>query len=92
MQVHWTSPAFRDFAKICDYTDAHFGLFRGRQTAEQISIALDSLEKMPLLGRPGRKQGTRELVLPDLPFLAIYRVRNDRVDLLRILHGAQRWP
>jgi toxin ParE1/3/4 len=35
---------------------------------------------------------TRELVFPDLPFLAVYRVREDVIEINRILHGAQKWP
>jgi plasmid stabilization system protein ParE len=26
------------------------------------------------------------------PFLAIYRVRKDVIEIARILHGAQKWP
>jgi plasmid stabilization system protein ParE len=44
------------------------------------------------LGGPGKKAGTRELVIASLPYLAVYRVHENVVELLRILHGAQRWP
>jgi plasmid stabilization system protein ParE len=46
----------------------------------------------PELGRPGRKAATRELILTGLPYLAIYRLRNNAIEILRILHGAQVWP
>jgi toxin ParE1/3/4 len=36
-------------------------------------------------------EGTRELVFAGLPFLAVYEVAEE-VQVLRILHGAQRWP
>jgi plasmid stabilization system protein ParE len=44
------------------------------------------------MGRPGRVAGTRELALAPLPFIVVYRVREYRVEIARILHGAQRWP
>jgi len=44
------------------------------------------------VGRTGQKKGTREMVIPGLPFLAVYRVRDELVEIIRILHGAQRWP
>ena len=50
------------------------------------------LEAFPHLGRPGRVQGTREIAFPPLPFVAIYEVDDDQIIVLRILHGAQRWP
>jgi len=31
-------------------------------------------------------------VFPDLPFIAIYRIRGDVVEVVRILHGARKWP
>jgi len=42
-------------------------------------------------GRPGRKPGTREITLGSLPVI-IYRVQNEAVEIVRILHGAQQWP
>jgi toxin ParE1/3/4 len=39
-------------------------------------------------------EGTRELPLPPLPFIVIYRVleRADAVEIVNVIHGAQRWP
>jgi toxin ParE1/3/4 len=37
--------------------------------------------------------GTRELVISNTPFIAVYRlVGTERIEVLRLLHGAQRWP
>lgn len=43
-------------------------------------------------GRPGRKEGTRELVLLSLPYIIVYQLTEDTVHIARILHGRQRWP
>ena len=54
--------------------------------------SVGSLEKFPHRGRIGRKAETRELVIPNLPYVAIYRVRGSIVEVIRVLHGAQDWP
>ena len=53
---------------------------------------IDLLARFPEQGRTGRKPDTRELVLGGLPYIAMYRIRKDTVEILRILHGAQIWP
>jgi toxin ParE1/3/4 len=50
------------------------------------------LAQHPLMGREGRVVGTRELVIGGSPFIAVYRVKKTRVEILRLLHGARRWP
>jgi len=50
------------------------------------------LAKFPMQGRAGRIANTRELVLAGLPYLVVYRVSEDEVQILRLLHGAQEWP
>ena len=92
MRLQWTELAKHDLSVICDYTEQHDGAEAGRQLVLRIYDRLSTLSQFPHAGRPGRKRGTRELVFLGLPFLAIYRVREDLVEVIRILHGAQRWP
>jgi toxin ParE1/3/4 len=44
------------------------------------------------MGRPGRVPGTRELVIPKTLFLVPYRLQRNIIQLLRVYHGARRWP
>jgi toxin ParE1/3/4 len=92
MRIRWTQPAARDLTCIGDYTEEHDGPAAARKVALRMSEAVGSLAQFPHLGRPGRKPGTRELVFPGLPFLAVYRVREDVIEIARVLHGAQQWP
>jgi toxin ParE1/3/4 len=46
---------------------------------------------MPNRGRLGRKTGTLEIPVAGLPFLVIYRVGKEAVEIARILHGSQQW-
>lgn len=60
--------------------------------AKQILRAVDLLAAQPELGRPGRVPGTRELVVPDTGFIVPYRVSSERLELIAVFRGRQRWP
>jgi toxin ParE1/3/4 len=92
MNVRWTPPSVDDLTRICDYTALRFGEAQARIAALNIYDAADSLKNIPELGRKGRKSGTRELSVSDMPFIIIYRTGNEAVEILRILHGSQKWP
>ena len=69
---------------------------RGLETANLIAHtiydAVQSLRTMPYRGRYGRLENTRELVVARLPYIVVYQVFEERVVILNVLHGAQRWP
>lgn len=58
----------------------------------RIRQAVSHLDRQPRMGRLGKLEGTRELVVPGTPFIVVYRVANGVVEILRIIHGAQHWP
>ena len=92
MRLRWTEPAVQDLQNICDYVGDHDGPAAARKIALRIYESLDSSCNSPRRGRIGRKPETRELVISGLPWLAIYRIREDVIEVNRILHGAQRFP
>ena len=92
MLVRWTNPAADDLSHICDYTEDRFGSLQAHRAAVAIYNAADSLQQMPRRGRVGRKRDTLEIVMPGLPFVVIYRVGKDAIEIVRILHCAQQWP
>ncbi len=79
-----------DLERICDFI-AKDRPESARRVAETIVQGVGALDTFPERGRRGRVEGTRELVFASLPFVAVYEVLN-QVQVLRILHGAQRWP
>ena len=58
----------------------------------EIEKQVDMLLQYPEMGRPGRIKTTRELVIGRTPFIVAYRVKDDRIEILRVLHGVQQWP
>jgi toxin ParE1/3/4 len=54
--------------------------------------AIERLAELPNLGRPGRVAGTRELVVPGTPYVIPYRLRGDRLEVIAVFHGRQKWP
>ena len=58
----------------------------------RIKKTIEQLQTFPELGRPGRVEGTRELVINKTPFIAIYRISKDNIEILRVLHTSQSWP
>ena len=90
MRVRWTRDAADDLERICDHI-AESRPESARRVALTIVEAVGALQTFPHRARPGRVEGTRELVLAPLPFVAVYEVQED-VQVLRILHGAQQWP
>jgi toxin ParE1/3/4 len=91
MRVRWTTDAADDLERICDYI-AESRPDSAQRVAQSVVERIGTLETFPRIGRPGRVQGTREIAFPPLPFVGIYEVRDEEIIVLRILHGAQRWP
>jgi toxin ParE1/3/4 len=91
MRIRWTTDSADDLERICD-SIKESRPDSPRRIAASIIQSIETLNSFPNRGRPGRIEGTRELVFVSLPFVAIYEVHDDEVQVLRILHGAQQWP
>ena len=89
--VRWSAVARREFTSAIDYIAAERPMI-AEALVERIAARIETLAGNPLIGRPGRRQGTREFVLSGTPFLAIYRATREEVLVLRFLHGRQVWP
>jgi len=87
----WLKRALNDRDAQLDYIAQDNPLAAVSQ-GDRIDAQVDMLLQHPHMGRPGRKPGTRELVISHTPFIVVYRTRGQRIELLRLLHGAQKWP
>jgi toxin ParE1/3/4 len=59
---------------------------------ERIASSDERLKNHPAAGRPGRLPNTRELVIAGTPYIVPYRMRGQTVEILRVFHGARKWP
>ena len=90
MKLVWTRLAQADRRAIREYiaTDD-----------QRAALAMDELftqkaarlAQLPEMGKPGRVDGTRELVA-HRSYILIYAVKDDQVQVLRIMHTARQWP
>lgn len=93
MILEWLARALQDRDAQLDYIaqdNPRAAVSQGDKIHDQIDQLLDH----PEMGRPGRIEGTRELVISKTPFIAVYRYkpRAKRIEIIRLLHGSQHWP
>jgi len=91
LRVKWIRRALLDLDEVEGYI-ARDNPAAAAETALCIARAVSLLQEQPGLGRAGRISGTRELVIPDSPYIVPYRVKDHIVQVLRIYHASRRWP
>jgi toxin ParE1/3/4 len=91
MKVVWSRRAIRHLAFLRKYIERDSEQ-NAALVAKRILEAVDLLQTQPEIGRPGRTLGTRELVVPHTPYIIPYRVRGERLELIAVFHGRQKWP
>jgi plasmid stabilization system protein ParE len=57
-----------------------------------VLLHIQLLADTPEMGRRGRTLGSRELVISGSPYIAVYRIRNAAIEIVRFLHAAQNYP
>jgi toxin ParE1/3/4 len=91
VKLEWHPLAQADFIELLEYVAAE-NPDAAYRVHDEVLSQVGILEKYPAAGRPGRVVGTRELVITGLPNIAAYRTNRRRVTILRVLHGARKWP
>ena len=91
MIVNWTIAAQYDLRNIKAYIADDNPAAARRVVLTIIDYTEIKLE-MPRIARPGRASGTRELLIPSLPYTVAYRIVEKRVDILQVIHQATLWP
>jgi len=91
MHISWRPQARAEREAAIDYI-AEDNPVAALGQLEEIEKQTNLLTTQPEMGRIGRVKGTRELVISRTPFIAVYRIEGERIEILRFLHGAQKWP
>lgn len=91
MTIKWLDSAIDHLEGIAEYIAEHDPQV-ARRVIRTIRDAVQHLTAYPEMGRAGRVEGTRELVVTGTPYVIAYRVRARRLEILCVLHAARRWP
>ncbi len=90
MRLVWRQMALKDRLRIMDHI---------AQDNPAAAIALDETfsdkakraAQNPELYKSGRYPGTKEIVVRR-NYVMVYRIANDRIEIVRVLHARQQWP
>lgn len=91
MNIVWSPRAIEHLAHLRAYIARDDPKAANRIASASLE-AVERLAELPNLGRPGRVTGTRELVVPGTQYVIPYRVRGDRLEVIAVFHGRQKWP
>ena len=91
MLIKWLTLALADIEQI----EAYIYKDNSSTANKVIQLIYNNIQyllKHPDLGRPGRVPNTRELIIENTSYLVPYRVRENEIQILRILHSSMKWP
>jgi toxin ParE1/3/4 len=91
MEVVWREVAVLSLERARAYI-AQDNPAAAARVYDRILRSVRNLADMPHMGRPGRVEDTRELVVPDTPYIVAYTVLNEQVVIIAVQHSAQKWP
>ncbi|QSB02468.1 type II toxin-antitoxin system RelE/ParE family toxin [Methylomonas sp. EFPC1] len=91
MKLVWTEPARQDLREIFTYI-AEENPNAARRLLAEIKERAILLQDNPQIGRAGRVDGTRELVITGTQYILPYRLKELQIQILAVFHGARLWP
>jgi toxin ParE1/3/4 len=87
----WSSKALDDLFKIQEFINQDNPKASVDLTKKIVSKVINQLSLFQNIGRSGRVYGTRELIIPNTSYIAVYRVKLETVEILRIIHVSMKW-
>lgn len=92
MNIKWSEEALEDLRSLHTYISAENPNAAQKLAMLIVDAVENNLPENPHMGRPGRVSGTRELVITNTSYIVPYRVTFGVIQILRVYHGARRWP
>ena len=90
MIIKWLPKALDDLEILREYIE-NDNPAASEKVIQHIIKSLGYLIDNPELGRTGRIINTRELLLSGLPYVIVYKIKNNCIEILRVFHGAMKW-
>jgi toxin ParE1/3/4 len=91
VRLRWSARAVQHLVSIEAYIAQDKPEAAARVVAKIVDFA-SRLEQFPNIGRAGRIAGSRELIVPNLPYIVAYRVVGDVIDISSLAHTSRKWP
>ena len=89
MKIKWTLPALNDLHHEADFISQD-NPEAAKSVFCKIQQSVESLKRFPDIGRVGREVGTRELVVKGLPYLIVYQITENFVEILTVFHTSRK--
>ena len=91
-KFRWTSKALLDLVSIKEYIGQDNPKAAIDLTKKIVLTIVEQLSSFQNIGKAGRVLGTRELIVSNTPYIAVYWVKEGTVEILRVLHSSLKWP
>jgi toxin ParE1/3/4 len=91
VKVKWLNKALKNLDQEADCISKD----NPEEAIKMVQRILDKvilLADNPSLGRPGRINGTRELIIDNSSYIIPYRINNNQIELLRVFHTSRKLP
>lgn len=88
MKLRWTRLALADFEQAHDHI-AEENPQAAHQIAQRILDATERLLEYPLIGRVGEDEDSREWPVDKTPYLLVYSIKGDVIELWRVWHESR---
>jgi toxin ParE1/3/4 len=91
MEISWRASALNDLEAVREFI-AQDNPQAAARVLTTIRDAVDRLGRHPSLGRAGRVDGTRELIISNAPYIVAYRAVKNQIRILAVIHTSRQWP
>lgn len=91
MKLHWQERALIELDEALAYISERNPDAAYKLVQDIFASVKRNLPDNPNIGRPGRVENTRELVVHK-NYIVAYRINRDEIEILSVTHAAQLWP
>ena len=92
MKIIWSVNAKNHLLEIISYITKD-NISAAQSVKDQINTVVSRLSQSPMLGKPGRVEKTREIVVPRYSnYIIVYEISNQTINILAVRHSARKWP
>lgn len=88
----WSSKALDDLLIIQEFIAQDNPKASVDITKKIVLKVVEQLSRFQNIGKAGRVNGTRELIIPNTTYIAVYWIKSGSIEILRVLHSSMKWP